>query len=72
VGGRAPSPDDAFLSFASCDSVAMRLASPATVSALGAGETYDFLWTPDRPMEAILTMGNVAEGFAIRQALRVR
>jgi hypothetical protein len=26
----------------------------------------------NRPMEAVLTMGNEAEGFAIRQVLRVR
>lgn len=51
---------------------ALLLAAPATLSAIGAGETYDFLWTPDRPMEAVLTMGNEFEGFAIRQVLRVR
>lgn len=51
---------------------AMLLAAPSTVGAIGAGETYDFLWTPDRPMEAVLTMANEAEGFAIRQVLRVR
>jgi FtsP/CotA-like multicopper oxidase with cupredoxin domain len=51
---------------------ALRRAAPATVSAIGVGETYDFLWTPDRPMDAVLTMGNEFEGLAIRQVLRVR
>jgi FtsP/CotA-like multicopper oxidase with cupredoxin domain len=51
---------------------ALRRAAPATVSAIGVGETYDFLWTPDRPMDAVLTMGNEFEGLAIRQVLCVR
>lgn len=42
------------------------------ISALGVGETYDFLWTPARAMDAVLTMGNGGDGFAVRQAIRVR
>ncbi|HUF12139.1 MAG TPA: hypothetical protein VMN78_03490, partial [Longimicrobiales bacterium] len=37
---------------------------------LGVGETYDFEWTPERPMNAALTFR--FDGDSIRQVIRVR
>jgi manganese oxidase len=50
----------------------LRIAGPARQWGFGVGETYDFLWTPALPMDAVLTAGNEADGFLVRQVLRVR
>lgn len=50
----------------------LQVDGPSILDAFGAGETYDFLWTPDRAMEAVLTLGNPVDGFTLKQVLRVR
>ena len=49
-----------------------RVPGPSRQWAFGAGETWDFLWTPDRPMDAVITAGNEVDGFMVRQVLQVR
>ncbi len=51
---------------------ALQVDMPSALAALGTGETYDFLWTPDRPMEAVLTAWNEVDEFVLRQRIRVR
>jgi len=43
---------------------------PATFRRFGVGETYDFEWIPDRPVDAVLEIA--IEGVTLRQRLRVR
>ena len=47
-----------------------RRAVPSRLRRLGVGETYDFEWTPDRAMDAVLEVR--IEGTTLRQPLRVR
>jgi manganese oxidase len=49
---------------------AARTARPARLRWIGAGETYDFEWTPPRAMDAVLE-ARAVEG-TVRQTLRVR
>ena len=49
-----------------------RTPAPSRLGAFGVGETWDVLWTPDRRMDAVVTAGNEADGFMIRQVLQVR
>jgi FtsP/CotA-like multicopper oxidase with cupredoxin domain len=49
-----------------------RTSGPSRQWGFGVGETWDFLWTPDRPMAAVITAGNEGDGFMIRQVLQVR
>lgn len=49
-----------------------RTPGPSRQWGFGVGETWDFLWTPDRPMDAVITAGNEVDGFMIRQVLQVR
>jgi FtsP/CotA-like multicopper oxidase with cupredoxin domain len=51
---------------------ALRRSGPAAIDGMGVGETYDFLWTPARPLDAVLTLQNSADEFAVRQTFRVR
>jgi hypothetical protein len=51
---------------------ALRRSGSAAIDRMGVGEAYDFLWTPDRPQDAVLTLQNTADGFAVRQTFRVR
>jgi FtsP/CotA-like multicopper oxidase with cupredoxin domain len=48
---------------------AWRSRGPALLRRIGPGETYDFLWTPERPMDAVLEVWT-GEG-TVRQAVRV-
>lgn len=50
---------------------AQRREGPSTLRLLGAGETYDFQWTPTGPLRALLTIP-LAEGDTLRQEIRVR
>jgi hypothetical protein len=49
---------------------ARRVEAPARLVRFGVGETYDFAWTPGRPMDAVLSVR--IEGALRRQVLRVR
>ncbi|HSK21213.1 MAG TPA: multicopper oxidase domain-containing protein [Longimicrobiales bacterium] len=49
-----------------------RVPGPSRQWGFGVGETRDFLWTPDRPMDAVISAGNEVDGFMIRQLLTVR
>lgn len=48
---------------------AWRSRGPARLRRIGPGETYDFLWTPDRPANAVLEVWT-PEGI-VRQTVRV-
>lgn len=48
-----------------------RTPGPSRQWGFGVGETWDFMWTPDRPMDAVISAGNEADGFMIRQVLHV-
>jgi FtsP/CotA-like multicopper oxidase with cupredoxin domain len=49
---------------------ASRVEAPARLRRFGVGETYDFAWTPGRPMDAVLSVR--IEGVLRQQLLRVR
>lgn len=44
----------------------------ARIDALGVGETYDMMWTPSRPMSAVLTLFNTNDDIAVSQVFHVR
>jgi FtsP/CotA-like multicopper oxidase with cupredoxin domain len=48
---------------------ALRTEIPARLRSIGPGETYDFLWTPDRAVDAVLEVWT-GDG-VVRQAVRV-
>ena len=48
----------------------LRLAGSAEIARMGVGETYDFEWTPDRPMDALLEVR--IRSRVLRQALYIR
>ncbi|HEX2188043.1 MAG TPA: multicopper oxidase domain-containing protein [Longimicrobiaceae bacterium] len=50
---------------------AQRTEGPARLGRFGVGETYDFEWTPERPVEAELRI-LTGEGATLRQPIRVR
>ena len=52
--------------------VSLQIESPSLLDALGVGETYDFNWTPERAMEAMLTAGNPVDSFLLTQRVIVR
>ncbi|HEX6308992.1 MAG TPA: multicopper oxidase domain-containing protein [Longimicrobiales bacterium] len=45
----------------------VQVQGPARVAGFGVGETWDFLWTPDGPMDALLTATLELEGIVLRQ-----
>lgn len=49
---------------------ALRITGPARIARMGVGETYDFEWTPDRPMDALLEVR--IEDTVLRQILRIQ
>lgn len=49
---------------------ALRLVGPARIARMGVGETYDFEWTADQPMDALLEVR--IEDTVLRQALHIR
>jgi FtsP/CotA-like multicopper oxidase with cupredoxin domain len=51
---------------------ALRVLQPSEIRALGVGETYDFLFTPDRAMELTLLFSNDVERFTVTQRFTVR
>ena len=50
----------------------LQVQSPSALEGFGVGETYDFIWTPERPMEAVLTAQNPVDGFMLTQRVIVR